>query len=360
MDTWAHGGIQQVGVGVHNLALMRDFYAFVLGFDTPLFCEEGRADLMSAYTGGRGWNRKAMLLANLHGGAALELWQHTEHLHVPAESEVGLDNCGILCACVRCRDIVNARNRLFNAGYEITRIAEDNLGIARCYIKDPEHNWIGLVETSDGWLKKKAYSIGGVCSVIIGVSDIQQSMHFYSKICGYNIVLYDEVGTFAEFEAFQGQQKIRRVLLKSSKGRQGAFAHLLQSSTIELIQACERQQGHVYENYEERFWGDPGFIHVCFDVKNMDGLHNHIKVHGSPFVVDSGSSEVFSMEEASGRFAYVEDADRTLIEFVEVYTLPLMKKYGFILNLKNRKSAKPLPKFLMRLLALKKISHKKF
>ncbi len=352
---WVHGDLQQIGIGVHNVDVMRDFYASVLGFDTLLFCTEGSIDIMSAYTGGRSWNRKAMLLANFNGGATLQLWQHTEHLHVPAENEVGLDNRGILCTCVRCCDIVNVRNRLFDSGYEITRISADSLGRNRCYVKDPENNWIGLVETSEGWLKKKAHSIGGVCSIIIGVSDIKKSMHFYSTVCGYDTVLSEEVGTFTEFEAFRGQQKVRRVLLKRSKKLQGAFAHLLQSSTIELIQACEKPQEHVYTNYEERLWGDPGFMHACFDVKNMRALCNHRKIHKDPFIIDSD----FSTEEVSGHFTYAEDPDRTLVKFVEIYTWSLMKKYGLVLNLKKHKNAKPLPKFFMRLLALKKILHKK-
>ncbi len=92
----------------------------------------------------------------------------------------------------------------------------------------------------------------------------------------------------------------------------------------------------------------------------MNELKEHCKTEHVPFVVDSGDAQAFSMEEASGRFAYVEDPDRTLVEFVEVYTLPIAKKYGLVLKLKNRKTQKPLPKFLMRLLALKKISRKKF
>ncbi|MCY7293718.1 MAG: hypothetical protein LH615_16190, partial [Ferruginibacter sp.] len=48
------------------------------------------------------------------------------------------------------------------------------------------------------------------------------------------------------------------------------------------------------------FWGDCGFIHLCFDVLNMDGLKGHALSFGIEFTVDSENS--FEMENAAGRF----------------------------------------------------------
>ncbi len=257
-----YGGIQQIGIGVHNGVLMQNFYESVLGFDVPMFYEEGSADLMQPYTGGRSWNRKAMLVANLHGGAALELWQYTERPRVPVKHEVGIGNLGILCACMRCNNIESVRKNLLSAGHEVTRITEDLGGNARCYVRDPEHNWIGLVESSDGWLRKKAKSVGGVCSVVIGVSDIDKSMHFYSTVCGYDTPLCDELGVFEEFDAFRAQQRIRRVLLTSSSRRSGAFAHLLQSSTKSWCKPLKGKMS-MYMKTTRNAFGETRGLYTC-------------------------------------------------------------------------------------------------
>jgi hypothetical protein len=54
---------------------------------------------------------------------------------------------------------------------------------------------------------------------------------------------------------------------------------------------------------------------------------------------------------AAGHFAYISDPDGTLIEFVETHKLPVIKKLGWFMNLKNRNPEKPLPKWMIRTLA---------
>jgi hypothetical protein len=44
------------------------------------------------------------------------------------------------------------------------------------------------------------------------------------------------------------------------------------------------------------------------------------------FTVDSNNS--FEMDNASGRFCYIEDPDGTLIELVETHKVPILKKFG--------------------------------
>lgn len=49
------------------------------------------------------------------------------------------------------------------------------------------------------------------------------------------------------------------------------------------------------------------------------------------------------MGEANGHWGYIEDFDGTLIEFIETHKVPLLKKWGININLKNRNPRKPLP-----------------
>jgi hypothetical protein len=116
---------------------------------------------------------------------------------------------------------------------------------------------------------------------------------------------------------------------------------------LELI---ARKDGRGMPIFKDRFWGDLGYIHLCFDVTNMEALQKELEAGGFKFTVDSASS--FDMGEAAGRFTYIEDPDGTWIEFVETHKVPIMKKLGWYLNLKNRKPHKPLPRFMLRAMSL--------
>jgi hypothetical protein len=61
------------------------------------------------------------------------------------------------------------------------------------------------------------------------------------------------------------------------------------------------------------------------------------------------------MGEAGGRFAYLEDPDGNLIEFVETHKMPILKKLGWYLHLDKRDPKKPLPDFMLKLLALSRV-----
>ena len=140
------------------------------------------------------------------------------------------------------------------------------------------------------------------------------------------------------------------MLLGHSKPRQGAFSRLLGYSEIELVQVFDRQPKKIYEN---RFWGDCGFIHLCFDISNQDAMRRLCSEKGYPYTVDSGST--FDMGEAAGHFSYIEDPDGALIEFVETKRLPILKKIGWYLDLTKRNNAKPLPDWMLRTLRFSRV-----
>ena len=85
----------------------------------------------------------------------------------------------------------------------------------------------------------------------------------------------------------------------------------------------------------------------------MESLKLNAAQHHHKFFVDSKNS--FGMETPSGRYCYIEDPDGTLIELVETHKVPILKKFGLFLNLRNRTKVKPLPKFLIKLVALSKV-----
>ena len=108
--------------------------------------------------------------------------------------------------------------------------------------------------------------------------------------------------------------------------------------------------------FKGRIWGDPGFIHLCYDINGMDQLRTEVAEKGFPFTVDSAQKgNVFDMGDAAGNFAYIQAPEGTLIEFVETFKVPLLKKFGIYLKLKNRKTNKPLPNWMLQLFSLKRV-----
>lgn len=167
-------------------------------------------------------------------------------------------------------------------------------------------------------------------------------------------------GMFEDISSLNsGKKRFRRVLLTHSQPRKGSFSRLFGQTYIELVQALDRTPRKIYEG---RYWGDPEFIQVCFDMRNMKALEEKCANAGFPFTVDSnvkhsdGSS--FDMGEAAGQFTYIEDPDGTLIEFVETHKIPIKKKLGLYLNLKKREPEKPLADWMLKLLRFGKVKSK--
>ena len=125
---------------------------------------------------------------------------------------------------------------------------------------------------------------------------------------------------------------------------------MIGSTAVELVSAVDRKPRKVFEN---RFWGDCGFIHVCFDVRHMDALKLSSAEQGFPFTVDSDGS--LEMGAASGRFAYIEDPDGTLVELVETFRMPILTKPRLHFDLTKRPPEKPLPNWMLKALRFSRV-----
>ena len=362
-------GLQQIGIGVVELESRWRWYRNAFGMDVPIFDEAAKAPLMTRYTGGQVHSRRAVLALNMSGGAGFEIWQYTSRAPEPCAFDPSLGDLGLLAARMHCSSADAAREKVLGAGVRPAEEVECGPGGARpeegggatffepqsapdgtehFFVRDPVGLHFDLVPTGHRFAGSRP--IGGLAGALIGVSDIETSLRFYGDLLGFDTVRYDETGTFEDLRPLPGGDlKVRRVLLERSAPPAGAFGALLGPPSLELIHAFD---GRGRKIYEDRFWGDPGFIHLCFDIQNGEALKQRCAAHGFPFTVDSGES--FDMGEAAGRFAYVEDPDGTLIEFVETHRIPILKKLGWYLDLKKR-DGKPLPKPMVRLLGLGRV-----
>ena len=347
-------GIQQVGVGCKDVYETWRWYRQMLGADVPIFDEKATAALMLPYTGGQPRERHAILALNMQGGGGFEIWQHTQHVSNYPAVEPQLGDTGIFAAKIKCFNADKAFERFKEKGANVLS-AEVETGpdaIERYFwVKDPYNNLLQIVEAKD-WFQKQGKATGGVYGVVLGTTNMEKTTALFRDILGYDQVVYERTDAFPDFKVLpSGNTPCTRVLLRHSQARLGAFAPLLGATEIELVQTFDRTPKRLFEN---RFWGECGFIHLCFDINGMDALKNRLNTEGYPFTVDSANS--FDMGEAAGRFAYIEDADGTLIEFVETHKVPILKKIGWYLNLTKRRPEKALPRWMLKALGLNRVN----
>jgi catechol 2,3-dioxygenase-like lactoylglutathione lyase family enzyme len=353
MQNFFISGIQQVGIGTENFRKTWDWMIRVFGADTKILEDDTVAERMLPYTGNKPQKRHACIAMNMQGGGGFEIWQYSERKPQPCAFEVQIGDLGTFCAKINCRDVKGFYEAVSHQQSAISiqhsAISNQPDGKPTFYVKDLYGNLFQIVEQADAVFVDKGILTGGIAGAMVGVTDMERSIRFYGEVLGYDKVVYDQTDVFADFASLPGGEgRFRRVLLTTSAKREGAFAEVFGTSFIELVQALDRTPRKIYEG---RFWGDPGFIQICFDVTGMKALGEFCASKGHPFTVDScPEGEVFDMGEASGHFTYIEDPDGNLIEFVETYKIPIVKKLGWYLDLRKRNSRKPLLKILFRIL----------
>ncbi len=347
-------GIQQIGVGVDNADEAFEWYATRLGADVSVFEDENVATDMAQYMGGKPHKKKAILSMNMQGGSGYEIWQYLDRKPSKPKISLKIGDLGINTAVIKSRNIKKTYDRLKSLGVEVlTDICEEPDSKRSFHIKDPYDNILRIKEFNS-WYADNGQDIGGTYGCLIGVSDIETSMKLYSDILGYDQVIYDIDGIFPDLkELSNGNRRFRRILLGHKPDRTGGFSKLFGESQLELIQNLDAIPQKVFA---DRYWGDIGFIHLCFDIRNMEALTEECSQKNFPFKVLS--EESFDMGDANGHWGYIEDSDGTLIEFVETHKVPLLKLLGLNINLKKRDPNKPLPNWMIKAMNLKRVRFK--
>lgn len=355
MSNFNISGIQQVGIGCQNFYDSWQWYIDNFGANIRILEDDTVAERMLPYTGNQAQKRHACIAVNLQGGSGFEIWQYSDRKPCPLSFAVAPGDLGIFAAKIRSHNVA-AFHKELSSKYnkkEVGALSKDPKGNLTFWICDPWGNYFQIVEDNYRYIRCHRNN-GGVCGAVIGVTNMNRSKDFYMEVLGFDKVIYDTTSCFEDWDLMpESEGHFRRVLLGTNKSRKGAFSELFGDSTIELVQAIDRPVRKIYEG---RYWGDPGFIQVCFDVTGMKAFKEFCASKGCPFTVDScPGDETFDMGDASGHFTYIEDPDGTLIEFVETGKIPVLKKLGLYIDMTKRNQYKPLPKFLFRLMGLTKI-----
>lgn len=349
MESFMISGIQQIGVGTVDFRKSWNWYIEMFGIDVKILEDDTVAERMLPYTGGRPQQRHACIAVNLQGGGGFEIWQYSKRKPEPCPFKIAAGDLGIFAAKLNCSDVKAFYKYMISRWEYCTEPETLPDGTPCFYVRDLSDNVFQIIENRNVFIDQGKLT-GGMAGAVIGVSDMQSSVKFYREVLGYDTIVSDTTGPFSINNPLpESEKECHRVILKAPK-RKGAFAELFGDSTIELVQALEHNPRKIYEG---RYWGDPGFIQVCFDVTNMKALGEFCASKGHPFTVDScPDGQKFDMGDASGHFTYIEDPDGTLIEFVETYKVPIMKKLGIGIDMSRRNPEKALPKFLFRIMGL--------
>jgi catechol 2,3-dioxygenase-like lactoylglutathione lyase family enzyme len=356
MKGYIISGIQQIGIGVVDVMDAWKWYIKGFGMDIRAFEDEAEAKLMLPYTGGLPRSRHAVLALNLQSGGGFEIWQYKGRDPVKIKEEIMIGDLGIIACKIKVKNVQNTLISFQNQGISVPlTVSADPAGKMTFFMKDPYGNIFQMVEATD-WFVNENKPTGGSYGAIIGVSDIEKARVIYSDILGYDEVIYDKTGIFTDLGNIPGgANECRRVLLKRTEPFAGPLSKILGQSIIELISSTGKPGKKIYEN---RFWGDPGFIHLCYDMRGMDELKSYCENKGFPFTVDSKKShegKSFDMGEAAGHFSYIADPDGTLIEFVETHKMPIFKKLGLFLDLRKRNPKKSLPDWMVKTLRFSRV-----
>ncbi len=351
-------GIQQLGVGVEDLQEAWKWYRKHFSMDIRMFEDDATAELMLAHTAGKKRSKKAVLALNMQGGGGFEIWQHTGKKPEPIKFEIQLGDLGINIGKIKTENVQAVYDKFSASKLNLlTSISKDPAGNDHFFMKDIYGN-MWEVKNQKGVFRKKEKSLtGGVLGTVIGVKDMDTSLKVYQEILQYDEIIYDETGIFEDYKGIPGgDKKFRRVLLRHSDVKQGAFSPFFGQSIIELVQAFDYEPKDIYDG---RIWGDPGFIHLCFDINGMDEFREKAKALGYPFTVDSAkATDSFNMGEAAGNFAYIQAPEGTLIEFVETHKIPIIEKIGWYIDFRKR-GYHPLPNWIMNMFRFMRVRDKK-
>ena len=346
-------GVQHIGIGVKNHEESWKWLRKYFRMDIPFFNAVAEAPLMDVYTHGKTINKRAAMVMNLKGGAAMEVVSPVSFEAKPADFEVSLGDIGIYLCGMKSENVQASKKLFENDGIETSEISTTPDGKETFFVKDLNGLMFQVVKGED-WYSKSDFPSGGVAGITVGVTDIDRSLKFYSDLLGFEEVVYDQTDSFSDFSSYlpNGNGRFRRIKLVQKKPLVGNFNLVGGELYVELIQAIDDYQPKKI--WKGRIWGDVGFVHLGMDVKGMKVLGEKLAQAGHPFTCDT--KDALSMGESTKvHCTYVDDPDGILVEMIEVFKIPLVEKVGIFLNLEKRDPKKSLPKWLLKLMRFMRV-----
>src|SRR5690606_3824711 len=112
-------------------------------------------------------------------------------------------------------------------------------GAEHFFLKDYLDNLWEVTEHKEVFRHEQSVT-GGICGVVIGVENMEESLKVYGELLQYDKTIYDMTDTFSDLGSLPGGKgKFRRLMLEHSDTRSGAFSPFFGSSCIELVQSLD-------------------------------------------------------------------------------------------------------------------------
>jgi len=343
--------IQHIGVAVQDMDASLKYYRKIFGMNIPFFDSVQPAPLMDCYTHGKTITKRASMIMNLQGGCAMEVIRPTTFEPRKANFQIKVGDLHIFQIHMKARDVKHMHSYCKqNGAHDVSEIALNPAQQQVFDLTDPDGNFFRVEPTNECY-RDMGHASNGVAGCSIGVTNMEEALNLYSNLLGYDEVVFDRTGTFNDWGHLPGgKEQYRRVRIKQSAPTGGGFARVLGSTFIELVQALDRAPARTFAG---RIWGDSGFVHLGLDVKGMRKLGVNLAEQGFAFRCDS--NDALSMGQTKVHCTYIDDPDRTLIELIEVYKVPIVEKWGIFLNVEKRDPLKPLPNFMLNALRFSRI-----
>jgi catechol 2,3-dioxygenase-like lactoylglutathione lyase family enzyme len=314
-----------VGLGVKDSDRSFTFYREALGFTVPISKHTGNCSGVIPIIG-KDENRKVIIPLNPYGGALVEIFQYTTKIPAPIPPDTDFSYNGFLFYGLKVKNIERSLDIISRHGGELVTRSKDFTPMKdhkwrTASFRDPDGIHGILIEhpgSTIGFGNGRP-RIGGIEYVAIGVSNLRRSIQFYSKILGYEEVLYSYEGSSPEWEVMIGKgKKTKRALLKRKTKPQGLFRHFLRGGMIELI---EMEDNRGKNNFDGRKWGDIGIMELCFDVNDIDSTLEAVTKKGARIIVPPYRQNMGMGTHAI--FAYITDPDGSKLELADISSLPV-------------------------------------
>ncbi len=304
---------QHVGIGVRDTDTTYGFYRKLMGFTVKLSDMTSYMEEMAPIIGAL-VELRALMAANLRGGAVIELIEHTSTRPLQPPEPVQWGDLGYLELGLKAFKLDQLYLDLKSKGVEFltpVRTMELSTGGREryAYLRDPDGLLLQLVEEKGG----NRPAVGGARHVGIGVGDMDKARDFYRDVLGFTDVLHEFEGRMPELDDVTGGREMELAVLGQKAEGESPFSAVLDRAIVKLVHTPGYRGKPVYKG---RRWGDIGLMEMAFDVSDLAGTVNGLIARGAelyhpPTLVDMGSGTV-------GSFAYIKDPEGNVVEMVEV------------------------------------------
>jgi catechol 2,3-dioxygenase-like lactoylglutathione lyase family enzyme len=298
-------------MGVHDVDRTYDFWRNTLCFKMKLNDHTGIDEQMTPIFG-EPLEMRMLMAMNVAGGGAIEIVQHTSTAPKEPPSPLEWGDIGILEVGLKAHCLDRVYDDLRRAGVEfvtpVRTMKLDRQGTVRyAYLRDPDGLLVQLVDDMTGTRPR----VGGVVHVAVGVSDLEASKDFYSRVLGFSRIVH-ETDDLTGFDEVTGGKRTRMAVMNQPSSLKSRLP-VLEPGSVRLVQTPDYQGKHTFEG---RRWGDIGCMEFALDVTDVKGTFEKALAEGAeryqpPTLMDMGSGSL-------GSFAYVKDLDGNTVEMVEV------------------------------------------